>query len=163
MAESGELGAVDDVFRGASQVTIDGKGRMAIPARYRDPLMAACEGQMVVTVDRDQCLLVYPLPAWEAVETDLIRMANLDPRARQLQRFLMGYATEIVMDGQGRLQLTPPLRKFAHLESRAMLIGQGHKFELWAEERWEQSQTDWLAGPKEGLGEMPAALQNLTI
>ncbi|MGB2941886.1 MAG: division/cell wall cluster transcriptional repressor MraZ, partial [Candidatus Macondimonas sp.] len=107
MAESGELGAIDDVFRGASQVAIDGKGRMAIPARYRDPLTVACEGQMVVTVDRDQCLLVYPLPAWEAVETDLIRMANLDPRARQLQRFLMGYATEIVMDGQGRLQLTP--------------------------------------------------------
>ena len=144
-------------------MAIDGKGRMAIPARHRDLLTAACNGQVVVTVHRDQCLLVYPLPAWEVVEADLIRMANIDPQARQLQRFLMGYATEIAMDGQGRLQLTPPLRKFAHLESRAMLAGIGNKFELWAEDRWAQNQADWLASPGNEVGAMSPALQTLSI
>lgn len=151
------------MFRGASQVAIDGKGRVAIPTRYRDHLTALCAGQMIVTVDRDQCLLVYPLPAWEAVEVELMQLANLDRHARQLQRLLMGYATEVAMDGQGRLQLTPPLRKFAHLESRGMLIGQGNKFELWSEERWEKNQAEWLADLGMEDGEMSAALQKLSI
>ncbi|HXF08663.1 MAG TPA: division/cell wall cluster transcriptional repressor MraZ [Candidatus Acidoferrales bacterium] len=151
------------MFRGASQIAIDGKGRMAIPARYRDPLVAACDGQMVVTVDPDECLLVYPLPAWEAVERELVSLANLDRRARQLQRILMGYATEMAMDGQGRLQLTPLLRKFAHLESRGMLIGQGNKFELWAEEHWNARQAEWMNDLRQEDGAMSAALQKLSI
>ena len=121
------------MFRGATKVTLDAKGRFAIPTRYRERLVARCDGQLVVTVDRDYCLLIYPLPDWEEIERKLIRLPSLNKQARRLQRLMVGYASELDLDGHGRILLPRELRDFAVLQRQAILIGQGNKSELWDE------------------------------
>lgn len=124
------------MFRGASTLNLDAKGRMTVPTRYRDLLLNACQGRIVITVDRDQCLLLYPQPVWEVIEKQLSELPNLDGMARGLQRLLIGHATECEMDNNGRLLLPPQLREFAGLNKRVVLIGQVNKFELWDEQTW---------------------------
>ena len=100
------------MFRGVSHVTIDAKGRMAIPVRHRDQLMQHCNGEVVVTIDtEDNCLMLYPLPAWNDVERKIETLPTFDPAARRIQRLLIGHATDIQMDGSGRLLLPAPLRE----------------------------------------------------
>ncbi|HET9122946.1 MAG TPA: division/cell wall cluster transcriptional repressor MraZ [Acidiferrobacteraceae bacterium] len=133
------------MLRGVTSLTLDGKGRMAIPTRYREELARYCEGRMVLTVDRDHCLLLYPLPEWEEIERKLVQLPSLNPQTRSLQRLLIGHATECEMDGSGRILLPPPLRGFASLEKDIVLIGQGNKFEIWDEQQWNARRTEWLA------------------
>ena len=101
------------MFRGATKVTLDAKGRLAIPTRYRERLASRCDGQLVATVDRDYCLLIYPQPDWEEIERKLVRLPSLNKQARRLQRLMVGYATEIEIDGHGRILLSRELRDFA--------------------------------------------------
>src|ERR1700692_470577 len=124
------------MFRGAAKVTLDNKGRMVIPNRYREQIAERAQGKLIVTVDRDQCLLLYPLPDWEQTERKLMGLPSLHAQARKLRRLMVGYATDLELDGHGRLLLPPELREFAGLERHAMLIGQGNRFELWDEARW---------------------------
>lgn len=133
------------MFRGAHSITIDPKGRFAMPAKHRDCLAEYCAGHVVITIDPDHCLLLYPLPDWEEIENKLKRLHNLDRRARSLQRLLLGHATELELDSHGRILLPPLLREFATLDRKAMLIGQGNKFELWDEDRWNSNRDQWLA------------------
>lgn len=132
------------MFRGVTQLSLDAKGRLAVPARYRERLIERCRGELVVTVDADHCLLIYPLPEWEEVEAKLARLPSLNPRARQLQRLLLGHATEVALDGAGRVLLPPPLREFAGLGRDVVLIGQANKFELWSAENWQAKRESWL-------------------
>lgn len=150
------------MFRGVTQITLDAKGRMAFPSRYRERLQALCDGQLVVTVDRDYCLLVYPLPEWEHIEQKLVRLPSLNRTARRLQRLLIGHATECQLDGNGRILLPPPLRDFAGLEKRTVLIGQGNKFELWDESTWSGLREQWLAETAEAE-ELPGDLESLSL
>jgi len=133
------------LFRGVTNVNLDTKGRLAIPTRYRSRLTERCEGQLVVTIDRDRCLLLYPLPEWEDIERKVMRLPGLGEPTRGLQRLLVGHATECEMDGNGRILLPPLLREFAQLDKRAVLIGQGNKFEIWDEQRWNEQRDMWLA------------------
>lgn len=137
---------------------------MAMPTKYRDRLMERCAGQMVVTVDRDHCLLLYPLPEWEEIERKLVKLPSLQKQARRLQRLLIGHATECELDGNGRILLPPPLREFAGLEKRIVLIGQGNKFELWDEQAWSERRDQWLseAAEEDGL-ELPDELESLSL
>ncbi|HEY8518432.1 MAG TPA: division/cell wall cluster transcriptional repressor MraZ [Gammaproteobacteria bacterium] len=151
------------MFRGASKVTLDSKGRVAIPSRYRERIISRAGGQLVATVDRDYCLLIYPLPDWEEIERKLIRLPALNKQARRLQRLMVGYATELEMDSHGRILLTRELRDFAGLERQAMLIGQGNKFELWDEERWNARRDEWLADDGGDLGGLPEELESLSL
>jgi MraZ protein len=105
------------VFRGTSVLNLDAKGRMAMPAKYREQLMASCGGRMMITVDRDRCLLLYPMPAWEEVEAQLNQLPGLDQHVRRLLRDLMGSSEELELDAQGRIWLSPALREFANLEN----------------------------------------------
>src|SRR5580704_16118085 len=132
------------MFRGAAKVTLDDKGRMVIPNRYREQIAERAQGQLVVTVDRDQCLLLYPLPDWDLIERKLMSLPTLHAQARRLQRLMVGHATDLELDGHGRLQLTPELRDFAQLDRHAMLVGQGNRFELWEEARWNERRDFWL-------------------
>ena len=91
------------MFRGATKVTLDDKGRMVMPTRYREEIAELCQGHLVVTVDRDQCLLVYPLPEWEQTERRLMSLPSMDPQARRLQRLMVGYATDLELDGHHRI------------------------------------------------------------
>lgn len=149
------------MFRGATKVTLDAKGRLAIPTRYRERIAARCDGQLVCTVDRDYCLLLYPLPDWEEIERKLIRLPSLNKQARRLQRLMVGYASELELDGHGRILLPRELRDFAALERQAILIGQGNKFELWDEERWNEKRDSWLSDDDE-LG-LPSELESLSL
>ena len=149
------------MFRGATKVTLDAKGRLAIPTRYRERIATRCDGELVVTLDKDHCLLVYPLPDWEEIERKLVRLPSLQKRTREMQRIMLGYATEVDVDGAGRILLSRELREVAGLERQAMLIGQGHKFELWDEERWNAIRDDWLN--TEDDGELPPELESLSL
>ena len=150
------------MFRGANKLTLDAKGRMVMPTRYRERLQERCGGNLVVTVDRDRCLLIYPLPDWEEVERKLMRLPSFDPQARQLQRLMVGNATDLELDAHGRVLLPPKLREFGQLTRDAMLIGQGVRFELWDEARWNERRDEWLAGG-EGTSDLSAELETLSL
>lgn len=151
------------MFRGVNILSLDAKGRIAMPTRYREPLQEQCEGKLIVTVDRDHCLLIYPYPEWEVIERKLVKLPSFNKQARSLQRLLIGHATECDMDGHGRMLLTPPLRQFASLDKRAVLIGQGNKFELWDEQTWNEKCEEWFAeGDFEGQ-DIPPELESLSL
>lgn len=152
------------MFRGVTNLNLDAKGRMAIPARYRERLQAESDARVVVTVDRDGCLLLYPMREWEAIEAQLERLPSFNKQARRLQRLLIGHATECEFDAQGRILVPAPLREFAGIDRRVVLIGQGKKFELWDEDRWYEQRQAWLAADDgdEG-GELPEALESLSL
>jgi MraZ protein len=138
------------MFRGINSATLDGKGRMALPTRFRESLMVASEGKIVVTIDTgEKCLLLYPLYEWEIVQRKLEGLPNIIENARRLQRLLIGHATDIDMDGQGRILLPAMLREFAGLDKKLVLVGQGNKLEVWSEALWlaEQEQALEDSGP----------------
>jgi MraZ protein len=152
------------MFRGVNTLNLDSKGRLAIPTRYREMLARHCNGQMVVTVDRDHCLLLYPLPDWEEIERKLTKLPSFNKQARRLQRLLVGHATECELDGSGRILLPPPLRKFATLNKSVVMIGQGNKFEIWNEEAWNTRRAEWLTQEEaQQDGDLSAGLESLSL
>ncbi len=132
------------MFRGTSAISLDTKGRITIPTRYREELFADCQGKMVCTIDiQHACLLLYPLPEWEEIELKLCDFSSMNPQERLVQQKLLGYATECELDKNGRLLLSGPLRAHANLEKSVMLVGQLRKFEIWNEAAWQaQMQQD---------------------
>ncbi len=151
------------MFRGGSTVNLDAKGRLALPTRYRGPIMERYDGRLVLTVHDDGCLLLYPQPEWDEIERKLVRLPNQNRRTRDLQRMLIGYATDVEMDGHGRILVAPRLREFAGLDKRVALAGVGNKFELWDEETWEQKCSAWMAQGEESQGDLPDPLESLTL
>ncbi|MFA6921424.1 MAG: division/cell wall cluster transcriptional repressor MraZ [Gallionella sp.] len=148
------------MFQGAAQLNLDGKGRLAIPARYRDELLSSCAGNLVLTADADGCLLVYPEPEWLPIRDKLSKMSSLNPKIRALQRRLIGYADDVVMDGAGRVLISPALRSYAGLDKNVMLVGQGNKFELWDEAKWQAQQAADLSFMD---GELPSELEGFSL
>ena len=150
------------MFRGANHISLDAKGRMAVPARHRERLMEACAGRLVVTLDREGCLLFYPFPEWERIESELMKLPNFNKYARELQRQMLGNATECELDAQGRILLPASLREAVGINKHVVLAGQGNKCELWDEERWLSKREAFLNG--DGLSEeLSVALDSLSI
>ncbi len=145
------------MFRGVNQLKVDGKGRIALPTRYREELIERCGGAMVVTVNTtsDHCLWMYPLDEWERIEVRINDLPSLNPQHVKLKRFFLGYATDVAMDKTGRILLPPPLREFARIEKETYFNGQGNKFEIWSDEDWQASRDDWLAHPDSDAGPSP--------
>ena len=134
------------MFRGVNAVKIDAKGRVGIPTRYREQLRNESSSIVVATIDTEErCLLLYPLNAWEIIENQIAALPNFHRKARRIQRLLIGHATEMELDRQGRILLSPLLREYAGLSKCAMLIGQGKKFELWDEAHWQARRSAWLS------------------
>lgn len=151
------------MFRGANKVTLDAKGRLAMPTRYRERIVERSNGRLIATVDRaDRCLLIYPLPEWEEIELKLRRLPTLNPVARRLQRLMIGHATDLELDNSGRILLPPSLREYAGLSRTAMLIGQGNRFELWDEALWNANREQWLK-VDESAEELPPELSSLSL
>lgn len=148
------------MFQGAAQLNLDNKGRLAIPSRHRDMLLAHCAGQLVLTADADGCLLLYPQPDWQPIREKLMQLSAFNPRIRALQRFLVGHAEDVAMDAAGRVLISPILRNHAALDKRVMLVGQGNKFEIWDEARW-QSQQEKIAALTDG--NLPGELEGFTL
>jgi len=151
------------LFRGVSTLALDEKGRFAIPKRYREILLECCAAQLVVTIDKDRCLLLYTLPEWQEIERKLNGLPSFNPVARSLQRLYIGHASEVEMDIQGRVLLPVELRQFSNLTKQMVLIGQGNKFELWDEDAWNRQRDAWLDGPDLRNLELPAELQSLSL
>lgn len=151
------------MFRGVSAIVVDAKGRMAIPAKYRDRLQDCCAGRLVLTVDLDRCLLLFPEPEWEQFERKLVRLPTLQPRARRLQRLLLGHASELELDSHGRILLPALLREYANLDKRVVLVGQGAKFELWNEDTWNERREAWLAEEANAAGDLSSELESLSF
>jgi MraZ protein len=151
------------MFRGANQLTIDAKGRMVMPTRYRERLHESCAGKLVVTVDKKQFLLIYPLPDWEEIERKLMRLPSTNPEIRLMQQIMVGQATDLELDGHGRLLLPPNLREFAMLTRDAVLVGQGARFELWDEARWKALNEAWVASGQKPATEVPDELKSFSF
>lgn len=151
------------MFRGVSAISLDEKGRLAVPTRYRAELGDCCDNQIVVTVGLDKCLLLYPLPEFEEIERKLVKLPALNKKAKRLQRLLIGHATECEMDGQGRFLIPEPLRRFAGLDKKVALIGQGNKFEIWDEERWGLARDTWIDEEQSENEELPPELGSLSF
>ena len=138
------------MFRGANAISLDAKGRLAMPSRYRDELVARCSGQLIVTIDAvDPCLCVYPLAEWELIENKLRELASFREENRRLQRLLIGNAVDLELDASGRFLVPPRLREYAKLDKRAMLVGQLNKFQLWDEDSWNAQAANDLAAIKQ--------------
>ena len=152
------------MFRGLSDAQIDSKGRITIPANYRTLLVEESSGSMVVTIDTEShCLLLYPFPQWQIIEEKLESLPSFQPAARRIQRLLMGHATELELDRQGRILLPPLLRDYAGLDKSTILVGQGKKIEIWNTAAWEEKRAMWLA---ESTGEnhnVPMEIAVLTL
>jgi MraZ protein len=149
-------------FRGVSNLSLDAKGRIVLPARYREPLAEICQSQLIITIDTEQpCLLIYPLNEWELIEEKIEALSSFNPTTRRIQRLLIGHATDVEVDANGRMMVATPLREFAQLGKKVVMIGQGKKFELWDEATWNKCRDEWVNDKNNG--ELPAALAELSL
>ena len=153
------------MFRGINTVSLDDKGRLAIPARCREVLdISNSHGQLIVTIDTEErCLLMYPLIFWEDIEKKIESLPSFNYAARRIQRLLIGHATEIALDNQGRILLPQELREYASLKKRAVLVGQGKKIEIWDVKNWSEKRDDWLEISSLKEHDLPEELQNLSL
>lgn len=148
------------MFQGAVQLNLDSKGRLAIPAKHRDALLSECAGNLVLTIDPDGCLLVYPQSVWRPISDKLNKLSSFNPKSRALQRLLVGNAEDVLMDNAGRVLISPNLRNYAALDKRVMLVGQGNKFELWDEAKWRAQQDASLSFIN---GDLPSELEGFSL
>ncbi len=152
------------MFRGLAAGSIDVKGRVTVPSNYREILMEEAEGKLVLTIDTEErCLLLYPLHRWLKIEEELENLPSFLPATRRIQRLLIGHATDLELDRQGRILLPSLLREYAGLDRSVMLVGQGKKIEIWGESQWSLGRDSWLT---EGMDEqtgIPAELQNISL
>ena len=152
------------MFRGSTTTSLDSKGRMGLPVRARETLMALDDGNLVVTIDpSEKCLLLYPIAVWEELQAQLEALNNLQAGVRSLQRIMIGHATDVQIDSAGRILLPSLLRIFASLDKTAILVGQGKKFEIWAEEAWSARREHWQASSEEELAKAKEVINGLSI
>lgn len=148
------------MFRGINAINIDGKGRLAVPTRYREALGST----LVVTIDTEEtCLLLYKAAQWQLIEDNLQRLPSFNAAARRIQRLLIGHATDVDIDANGRVLLPPLLRDYAHLDKRVVMIGQGNKFEVWDETLWQSRREQWLADEAAKEDTLPDEMRNFSL
>ena len=151
------------MFRGLNKINLDAKGRIAIPARYKDSLSNLSSNLLICTIDQDHCLLLYPLKLWKSIEKKIMKLPTLNATSRRLQRLMVGHAAELEMDSSGRILIPKELREFAKLTKKAMLVGQGNKFEIWNYDDWNVGREKWLTTKKADLSELPPELGTLSL
>jgi MraZ protein len=167
VVKSGESGILRQVskgvflmFQGAAALSLDAKGRLAIPARHREALVAASAGQLVLTAHPHRCLLLYPAAAWEPIRDQVLATSSLNPQTAAIKRLLVGNAREEAMDSAGRLLVAPELRQFAQFEKQVWLVGQGSHFEIWSDAGWQKQQDVFLTM---GDQQLPPGLEDLAL
>ena len=150
----------ETVFQGANQVNLDAKGRMAVPARVREPLTQGSTVKLVLTAHPEGCLLLYPEPAWEPIRARVMAFPSLDRQLNLWKRLLIGFAQECEPDGAGRLLIPPELRDFARIEKQVMFVGQGTHFEIWDLEQWNAQLEILRSG---GSPSLPPGMENFSL
>lgn len=148
------------MFEGAAALSLDAKGRLAIPARHRETLLAAAEGSLVLTAHPHRCLLLYPAPAWQPIRDQILKASSLDVRSAAIKRVLVGNARSEALDSAGRILIVPELREYAQFEKTVYLVGMGSHFEIWSEAGWKQ-QNDLAAEVLSG--DLPPGFGDLVL
>jgi MraZ protein len=145
-------------FHGATVLTLDAKGRLAIPTRHRDALVATSR-VLVLSAHPEGCALVYPEAEWERVRAQVEKFPSFDARASWWKRLLLGFEEHVTPDASGRVLISSALRMHARLEREAMLVGQSHYFELWDPGVWNAKVAAALAGS----GSLPPGMENFSL
>jgi len=145
------------MFRGRYEHTIDSKGRISIPSRFREILSEKYDDRLVIT-NFDQCLVAFPYEEWSALEQKVTSLSLLKKEVKTFLRFFYSSAMDCSIDKQGRLLIPPTLRDYAVLQKDVVLVGEGKKIEIWAKERWNdvvkkaQEDFDQIGDTLSGLG-----------
>ena len=147
------------MFGGVTHLNLDPKNRIAIPARYREVLQDKNAGHIVLTLESNQCLLLYPEQTWMTVREKIQNLpSGAHPLVKSYQRLVLGYAETIDIDKAGRILIPAELKKLAQLEKDVVLVGLGNRFELWDKQKWLgetdkalQASQDELAGLLNGF------------
>jgi MraZ protein len=148
------------LFQGATQLSLDAKGRLMVPAGHREALHVQAEGRLVITAHPHRCLLLYPRPHWESIRQRVMSYSSLERQTSMLQRLLVGHAKDVDIDASGRLLIAPELRRFASLDKQVMLVGQGGHFEIWAMDAWEK-QVEQIISLGDNL--LPPGMENFSL
>ena len=152
------------MFRGLSDVSLDNKGRIAIPSRFRDRLSGIAAGCLVLTLSPlDRSLWLYPLPEWELIESKLAELSDFDRQSRRAKQMMRGYATDSQMDSQGRILIPAELREYAGLGRQLVIHGQGNKFEIWDRKSWKEQRDKWLDALANEENEPSDTLKSLSL
>ena len=124
------------MFFGETAINLDVKGRLAVPIRYREALVVQCQNRLVLTYSAFDTgsLWLQPEKTWESVRDDVMALPSFNPAHRTLQRRLVGSATALEPDGNGRILLPPSLRQATGMEKRVIMLGMGNRFEIWNED-----------------------------
>lgn len=125
------------MFRGSSFHTIDGKGRIIVPARFRDQIKGSGQNALMVS-QMDRCLVCYTFDEWNKIENKILCLAEKSPSMRRFRRVFIGGAHECVCDKQDRILIPPALRQYAHLEKEIVIVGVLDHLEIWSRDNWEQ-------------------------
>ncbi len=142
------------MFQGASSLSLDAKGRLSVPARYRDALQANAAGRLTITRHPHGCLMLFPRPAWESFRDQI---AALPMSAQWWKRIFLGNAMDVALDGTGRVLVSPELRAAAGIVRDATLLGMGRHLELWDRSAYEAGEARALQG------EPPEAFKDLAF
>ncbi len=152
------------LFRGFNKISIDNKGRLAVPSRYRELIAVQAENSLVITLNPlDRSLWLYPLPEWDVIEDKLASLSDFDKQSRRTKQMMRGYATDCQLDSQGRILIPKELRSYADLTKQAVILGQGNKFEIWNEKAWEAQRDEWLETVGDDSLSTPESLQSLSL
>jgi len=152
------------MFRGFSSVSLDSKGRLAIPSRFRERLVEIAGGCLVQTLNPlDRSLWLYPLPEWDLIEEKLAELSDFDRQSRRTKQMMRGYATDCRLDSHGRILVPAELRDYAQLDKQVIILGQGNKFEIWNRGSWEEQRDHWLGMVGDEEGTPADALQSLSL
>ena len=134
-------GQLETMFRGSFEHTIDNKGRLSIPSKFRDVLVGKGDERIVMTnfvIDGKRCLDVYPVDAWLRFEEEIRKKPKFDPRMVRFQNYYLGSACECSPDDHGRILIPPTLRKYADLKRDVVLVSALEKFRVWDRDAWKQ-------------------------
>lgn len=152
------------MFRGFSKVSIDNKGRLAVPSRYRKRLFGETGGNLVLTLSpMDRAIWLYPLIEWEKIEPKLAGLSDFDKQGRRAKQMMRGYAADCQLDAQGRILIPHELRSYAQVNRSSVVLGQGNKFEIWDEAIWSEQREQWLKQIGDESGEFSDALTSLSL
>jgi MraZ protein len=146
------------MFRGRFEHTIDGKGRVSIPAKFRELLAEKYDDRLVLT-NFDRCLVSYPFEEWQVLEEKVSSLSMIKKEVKAFQRFFISGAAEVPIDKLGRILVPPTLREYAQLERNVIFAGLGKKFEIWSKERWQEE----IKRSQEDFESMSDALAGLGI
>jgi MraZ protein len=147
-----------DAFHGAAVITLDAKGRVAIPTRHRNALLEGA-ATLVLSAHPEGCALIYPESAWEPVRSRVESFPSFNPQASWWKRLLLGFEEHVAPDASGRVLLSPALRMHAKLEREAMMVGQGRYFELWDSGVWAAK----LGQALSGAATPPAGMEDFSL